>query len=59
MRAARYELEIRDRGVACPRQERWVDVEECWRCPALRRRQAKAIVCETATRRLSALDLPA
>ncbi|HEY6016683.1 MAG TPA: hypothetical protein VIU86_04750 [Gaiellaceae bacterium] len=59
MHDSRFELRIGDRGVACPRQERLVDVEECWRCPALLRRKRGAIVCKTATPRLSALDLPA
>ena len=56
---SRFELKIGDRGVACPRQDRFVDAEECWRCPALVRRKRGAIVCKTATSRLSVHDLPA
>lgn len=59
MLKSRFTLEITDRGVECPRRRGRVDPEICWACPALKQIRAGAIVCETQTRELSSLDLPA
>ena len=56
MLKTRFELEIHDHGVQCPRGNRWADVEVCYSCPSFRKHEDTRIVCEARLPQPTALD---